>query len=128
MDHPFEGPSPEEGIGYPLQYSWVSLVAQTVKNPPVMQETGVQSLSWEDPLEEGMATHFSILSWRISIDRGAWGVVKQVPRLWETGGLCNLLRWTPKTVTLSQLSLQSEARNQKTRALIIHSLSLRCHP
>ena len=73
MDHPFEGPSPEEGIGYPLQYSWVSLVAQTVKNPPVMQETGVQSLSWEDPLEEGMATHFSILSWRISIDRGAWG-------------------------------------------------------
>ena len=69
MDHPFEGPSPEEGIGYPLQYSWVSLVAQTVKNPPEMQDTGVQSLSWEDPLEEGMATHFSILAWRISIDR-----------------------------------------------------------
>ena len=70
MDHPFEGPSPEEGIGYALQYSWVSLVAQTVKNPPEMQDTGVQSLSWEDPLEEGMATHFSILAWRISLDRG----------------------------------------------------------
>ena len=43
-----------------------------VKNLPVMQETGVQSLGWEDPLEEEMATHFSILSWRIPMDRGAW--------------------------------------------------------
>ena len=42
-----------------------SLVAQMVKNPPVMQETWVQSLGWEDPLEEGMATHFSILVWGI---------------------------------------------------------------
>ena len=41
--------SPGEGIGYPLQYSWASLVAQTVKNPPAMQETWVQSLCWEDP-------------------------------------------------------------------------------
>ena len=57
--------SPGEGIGYPLQYSWVYLVAQTVKNPPAMQETWVQSLGWEDPLEEGMATHSSILAWRI---------------------------------------------------------------
>ena len=51
--------SPGEGIGYPLQYSWASLVAQTVKNPPAMQETWVQSLGWEDPLEKGMATQFS---------------------------------------------------------------------
>ena len=50
-----------EGIGYSLQYSWAFLVAQTVKNPPVMQETGVRFLGWEDPLEEGMATHSSIL-------------------------------------------------------------------
>ena len=49
-----------EGIGYPLQYSWASLVAQTVKNPPAVRDTWVRSLGWEDPLEEGMATHSSI--------------------------------------------------------------------
>ena len=57
------GRSPGEWIGYPLQYSWVSLVAQLVKNPPAMWETWVQSLGWEDPL--GVATHSSILAWRI---------------------------------------------------------------
>ena len=59
------GTSPGEGIGYPLQCSWASLVAQIVKNPPAMQETWVQSLGWEDPLEKGMATHSRILAWRI---------------------------------------------------------------
>ena len=59
------GRSAGEGIGYPLQYSWASLVAQLVKNPPAMWETRVRSLSWEDPLEKGKATHFSILAWRI---------------------------------------------------------------
>ena len=54
-----------EGIGYPFQYSWVSLVAQLVKNPPAMRETWVRSLSWEDPLEKEEATHSSILTWRI---------------------------------------------------------------
>ena len=54
--------SPEEGIGYPLQYSWASLVAKMVKNLPAMQETWVPSLGWKDPLEEGMATHSSILA------------------------------------------------------------------
>ena len=44
-----------------------------VKNPPAMQETWVRSLGWEDPLEEEMATHSSILAWRIPMDRGAWG-------------------------------------------------------
>ena len=48
---PESGRSAGEGIGYPLQYSWASLVAQLVKNPPAMQETWVQSLGWEDPLE-----------------------------------------------------------------------------
>ena len=43
-----------------------------VKNPPAMRETWVPSLSWEDPLEEGKATHSSILAWRIPMDRGAW--------------------------------------------------------
>ena len=45
------GGSAGEGIGYPLQYSWASLVAQLVKNPPAMQETWVRSLGWEDPLD-----------------------------------------------------------------------------
>ena len=54
-----------EGIGYPLQYSWASLVAQLLKNPPAMQETWVQPLGWEDPLEKGKATHSSIPAWRI---------------------------------------------------------------
>ena len=49
-----------------------SLVAQTVKNPPAMRGTWVQSLGWEDPLAGRMATHSSILTWRILIDRGAW--------------------------------------------------------
>ena len=64
--------SPGEGIGYLLQYSWASLVAQMVKNPPAMRETRVGSLGWEDPLEEGMANHSSILAWRIPMGRGAW--------------------------------------------------------
>ena len=43
-----------------------------VKRPPAMQETWVPSLGWEDPPEEGMATHSSILAWRIPMDRGTW--------------------------------------------------------
>ena len=58
------GRSVGEGIGYPLQYSWASLVAQLVKNPPAMQETWVRSLGWKDPLEKGKATHSSILAQR----------------------------------------------------------------
>ena len=59
------GRSPGEGIGYPLQYSLAFLVAQLVKNPPVMRETWVQSLGWEDPLAKGKASYSSILAWRI---------------------------------------------------------------
>ena len=54
-----------EGIGYPLQYSWASLVTHLVKNLPEMRETWVRSLGWEDPLEKGKATHSGILAWRI---------------------------------------------------------------
>ena len=58
-------------------------MAQTVKNPLAMQETWLQSLGWEDSLEEGMATHFSILAWRIPKDRGAWQVtVHRVTKSW----------------------------------------------
>ena len=51
------GRSTGKGIGYPLQYSWASLVARLVKNLPAMRETCVQSLGWEDPLEKGTATY-----------------------------------------------------------------------
>ena len=47
-------------------------MAQSVKNLPAMQETWVRSLGWEDPLEEGMATHSTILDWKIPMDTGAW--------------------------------------------------------
>ena len=62
---PGSGSSPGEGLGYPLQYSWASLVAHLVKNLPAMWETWVRSLGWEDPLEKGTATHSSILAWGI---------------------------------------------------------------
>ena len=68
------GRSSGEEISYPFQYSWASLVAQTIKNPPAMQETWVRSLGWEDPLEKGMATHSHILVW-------------EIPRTEEPGGL-----------------------------------------
>ena len=59
------GRSTGERIGCPLQYSWASLMAQLVKNPPTMRETWVRSLGWEDLLEKGKATHSSMLAWRI---------------------------------------------------------------
>ena len=62
---PRSGRSTGEGIGYPLQCSWASLVAQLVKNPPARRETWVGSLGCEESLEKGKATDFSILAWRI---------------------------------------------------------------
>ena len=62
---PGSGRSTGEGIGYPLQYSWASLVVQLVKNPSAMRETWVSSLGREDPLEKGKTTPSSILTWRI---------------------------------------------------------------
>ena len=56
------GKSAGDGVRYPLQYSWASLV---VKNLPPMRQTWVRSLGWEDPLEKGKATHSSILASRI---------------------------------------------------------------
>ena len=58
----------DKSKGNGLRYKrawWVSLEAQKVKNPPAMRETWVRSLGWEDPLEEGMATHCIIIAWRI---------------------------------------------------------------
>ena len=54
-----------EGIGYPFQYSWVSLVAQLVKNLSAIWEIWVRFLCWEDSRDKGIATHFSILAWKI---------------------------------------------------------------
>ena len=54
-----------DGTGYPLQYSWGSLMAQLIKNLPTMGETWDQSLGWEDPLETEKATHSSILAWTV---------------------------------------------------------------
>ena len=62
---PRSGRFPGEGTGYPLQYSWASLVPQLVKNPPAMRETWARSLDWKIPLEKGKATHSSILARRI---------------------------------------------------------------
>ena len=61
------GKSTGKGIGYPLQYSWASLVAQLVKNSPAMWETWLRSLGGEDPMEKGKDTQSfpSILAWRI---------------------------------------------------------------
>ena len=59
------GRSSGEGMGYPVQYSWASLVAQLVKNLPAIQETWIQSLGCKDPLEKGNVSRSSILAWRI---------------------------------------------------------------
>ena len=80
------GRRPGEGIGYLFQCSWISQVAQMVKYLLAMQETCVPSLGWDDPLEGGMEPHFSILAWRIPMDRGACratvhGVAKSHTRL-----------------------------------------------
>ena len=60
-------------IRHSLPLTWLQvLVAQTVKSLPAMRKTWVRVLDWEDPLEEGMATHSNILAWSIPMDRGAW--------------------------------------------------------
>ena len=78
------GSSTGEGIGYPLQYFGASLVAQMVKNLPPVQETQVQSLSQEDPLEKGMATHSSILSWRILLTEEPSRLQSMGSKSWTT--------------------------------------------
>ena len=70
---PGSGRSTGKGIGYPLQYSWASLVAQLVKNPLAMQETWVQWVGWEEPLEEGKAWYSGLEN---SMDCIVPGVVK----------------------------------------------------
>ena len=78
---PGSGRFPGEGIGYPLQYSLASLVAQTVKSLLAMRENWVRSPGWEDPPEEGMATYSSTLAWRMNMDRRAWWAIVTNERL-----------------------------------------------
>ena len=60
-----------------------------VKDPFAMWETWVQSLGWEDPLEESMVTHSSILGWRIPMDRGAWWAIVHGVAKNQTKYICN---------------------------------------
>ena len=90
---------PGEGIGYPIQYSWVFLVAQTVKNLPAMKETWVWSLGWEDSPGEGTATHSSILAWRIHGQRrlagySSWGLKESDNWATFTSPLLNVYQHT----------------------------------
>ena len=79
----YKGKTKREGLLTANDSQWATLVAQMVKNLPAMWETWVQSLGWEDSLEEGMATHCSILAWRIPMDRGAWrATVHGVAKSW----------------------------------------------
>ena len=64
------------------------MVAQMVKNLPGVWEPWVPSLSWDDALEEDMATHSSILAWTISLDRGAWQAIVHGSRSHTTECLC----------------------------------------
>ena len=65
-----------------------------VKNLPALWKTWVQSLGWEDPLEEGMATHSSVLAWRICMDRGAWWATAHgITQSWSTQHQTRLRSW-----------------------------------
>ena len=81
---------------------WASLVAQMVKNPPVMQETWVWTLGWENPLEKGKGTHFSVLAWR-----SPWtvhGVANSWTRQSEFHSLSIILTKRGHTCDMPQLS------------------------
>ena len=97
------GRSPAERIGYQLQYSWASLVVQTVKNPPAMQETWVQSLGQEDPLKEVMATHSSIFA------------------LENPHGQRSLLGYSPLGSTESDTTEATEQAGRQSSIISIHN-------
>ena len=97
---------------------WSPLVAQTVKNPPAMQKTWVWSLSWEDPLEEGMVTHSSILAWRIPWTEQPGGLQsmgsQRVTHSWATKH-----RSRDKTLSASRISFVSHSYQSSSMEVII---------
>ena len=109
------GKSPGEGIGYPLKYSWSSLVAQMVKNLPAMWEIWVGSLGQEDPLEKGMAVHSSILAWRI-------------PWTEEPGGLRSMgsqrvgYDWATNTHTQTHITHTTHRHTATTKWTLWHTV------
>ena len=105
------GRCPGEGIGYPLQYSWASLVAQLVKNLPAMWETWVWSLGLGDPLENGKSTHSSILAWRIPWTVQSTGS-QRVRHDWAT----SIFLFTR---TLTVIRKQFECLNQTTQNIFL---------
>ena len=111
------GRSAGEETGYTLQYSWASLVAQTVKNLPAIRKTWVQSLGWEDPLEKEMATHSSILAWRIP-----W--TEEPGRLQSTGSQRIGHDWMTFTAPLENDLEISYKTN--IHLLYVHKISLLC--
>ena len=100
---PGSGRSAREGIGYPLQYSWASLVAQLVKNSPAMWETRVQSLGWEDTLEKGKATHSSFWPREFHGLCSPWGRKKSD----MTERLSLSARWTKKKKKTQIISIRN---------------------
>ena len=75
---------PHRKIKHILYAVQAFLVAQVAKDPPARRETWVWSLGWEDPVEEGMATHSSVLAWRIPVDRGVWWATVHGVTNWVT--------------------------------------------
>ena len=106
---------------YPLQYSWAFLVAQMVKNPPALQETGVQSLGQVDPLQEGMATHSSILAWRVP-----W--TEEFGRLQSVGLQRVRQDWATKRAFIEHRvpGIVVEAKETSSLALLSHANSQVC--
>ena len=86
---------------------WSSLVAQMVKNPPAVQETWVQSLGWEDPLEEGMATHSSLLAWKTP-----W--TEELGGLWYMGSQRVRHNWATKHTRFNLTEISSAHLSQST--------------
>ena len=98
---PGSGRSAGEEIGYPLQYSWASLVAQLVNSPSAKRDTWVWSLGWEDPLEKRKATHSSILTWRTQ-----WGHEELDMTIWAAAHQASLA-YTVSQNFLELMSIES---------------------
>ena len=111
------GRSAGEGIGYPLQYTWASLVSQLEKNLLAMWETSVWSLSWEDPLEKKTATHFSILAWRITWTVLVHGVAKSQTRLSDLRNMPASLENSAMATGLEKVTFHSNPKEEQCQRM-----------